>query len=88
MCIVREAMFSKLLQLVLVGQPSLLWWVQRPAFPFGFYLDCCPHYSRHLAFAIGSLSAASPYFCCAEISKQGVEAESNGACSIKGSICS
>ena len=42
MYIVVSAMFSKLLQLFPVKQPSLLWWIwlQGPGLPFGFYLDC------------------------------------------------
>ena len=49
MHIVPSAMFSKPLQLFLFGQHccGVLWWAS--------YLNCCPHYCRHLAFVVGSL---------------------------------
>ena len=37
-----SAMLRKLLQLFLVGQPSLLWWIWSSVWFFD--LDCCPHY--------------------------------------------
>ena len=57
---------------------------QGPVFLLGFLLGLLSPllpavaYPLHLAFVIGSLSAASPYFCPVGVSKQGIETERRG----------